>query len=132
MDVVGFHPETRHLVHIEASINATKWEEREKRFHRKFSAGIKYIPELFAGLLSGKESIEQIALLVFSPKSGGQTLGGGKVLHVADLLGQVVDHFAGFRMIKKQAHEQFPVLRTIQFTTEYRRELFFSKDLTRK
>jgi len=124
LDVVGFHPETRHLVHIEASMDATKWEERERRFQKKFGAGITYLPGLFPGLLRGEEPIEQIALLVFSPKTGGQTLGGGKVLHVSDLLRQIVDHFAGFRMIKKQAAEQFPVLRAIQFTTEYRRELF--------
>ena len=38
LDVVGFHPETRHLVHIEASMDAAKWEERERRFQKKFGA----------------------------------------------------------------------------------------------
>jgi hypothetical protein len=127
LDVVAFHPETRHLVHIEPSMDASKWETRERRFRKKFSAGITYIPKLFPGLLCGEEQIEQIALLVFSPKSGGLTLGGGKVLHVSDLLRQIVLHFSGFSMIKAQVHEQFPLLRTIQFTTQYRRELFNSK-----
>jgi len=124
LDVVAFHPQTRHLVHVEASMDATSWEEREKRYKRKFEAGIKYIPELFTGLLNGGEPIEQIALLVFSTKGVEKMLGGGKLVHVSELLHQIVNHFTGFRMIKKQAPEQFPVLRAIQFTTEYRRELF--------
>lgn len=98
-----------------------------KKLSEKVSAGITHIPELFAGLLPGEETIEQIALLVFSPKGGGQTLGAAKVLHVSDLLCQIVDHFAGFPMIKRQVPEQFSILRAIQFTTEYRRKLFKSK-----
>jgi hypothetical protein len=124
LDVVAFHPGTRHLVHIEPSMAATKWEDKETRYRKKFDAGITYIPKLFADLLHGEEPIEQIALLVFSSKGGGQTLAGRKVLHVSGLLREIVDHFSGFSMLKGQVPEQFPVLRTIQFMTEYRRELF--------
>ena len=30
LDIVGFHPGTKHLVHIEPSMDASKWEHSEK------------------------------------------------------------------------------------------------------
>jgi len=127
LDVVAFHPETRHLVHIEPSMDASKWQDRDKRFRKKFDAGIAYIPALFPGLLRGEETIEQIALLVFAGRTGRETLGGGKVMHAREFLREIVDHFSGYSMIKGQVHEQFPILRAIQFTTEYQRDLFRNK-----
>jgi hypothetical protein len=35
LDVVAFHPSKRHLVHIEASMDASSWAERERRFDKK-------------------------------------------------------------------------------------------------
>jgi Holliday junction resolvase-like predicted endonuclease len=32
LDVVAFHPETKHLVHVEPSTDAGSWEERERRY----------------------------------------------------------------------------------------------------
>lgn len=52
LDIVAFHPLTKHLVHIEPSLDANSWAVREARFKRKFDAGRKYIPGLFDGLVS--------------------------------------------------------------------------------
>ena len=41
LDVVAFHPTKRHLVHIEPSMDAHSWDQREKRFTAKFAAGRK-------------------------------------------------------------------------------------------
>ncbi len=46
LDVVAFNPKTRHLVHIEPSMDAQGWPDREKRLRKKFKAGRKYIPAL--------------------------------------------------------------------------------------
>jgi hypothetical protein len=64
LDVVAFHPEHRHLVHVEPSMDAYAWNKREKRFAAKFAAGKKFIPSLFVGLTLPQP--EQIALLVFA------------------------------------------------------------------
>jgi hypothetical protein len=43
LDIVAYHPQTKHLVHIEPSIDAHSWDKREKRFEKKFSFGREYI-----------------------------------------------------------------------------------------
>jgi hypothetical protein len=62
LDVVAFHPTERQLIHIEASMDADSWAEREKRFTRKFEAGRKHIPELFTGM-NAPDEIKQLAVL---------------------------------------------------------------------
>lgn len=60
LDVVAFHPGSRHLVHVEASMDFDSWDRRESRYAQKFSAGRRYIPELFTGF-DLPDEIEQIA-----------------------------------------------------------------------
>jgi hypothetical protein len=77
LDVVAFHPKRKHLVHIEPSMDADSWAQREKRYVKKFDAGKKYIPGLFEGLDLPLE-IEQVALLVFGSSQDEPTLAAGK------------------------------------------------------
>jgi hypothetical protein len=51
LDVIAFHPEREHLVHIEPPMDAHTWAKREKKFTKKFQAGRKYIPTLFNGVV---------------------------------------------------------------------------------
>lgn len=76
LDVVAFNPQAKHLVHIEPSMDADSWKTRERRFGRKFNAGGKHIPTLFAGTEIPSD-IEQIALLGFAGTANYQTIGGG-------------------------------------------------------
>jgi hypothetical protein len=85
LDVVGFNPQTKHLVHVEPSMDADSWAEREKRLDKKFQAGRKYIPGLFKGFQLPTK-IEQIALFGFAGKKHPPTCGGGKVVVVQELL----------------------------------------------
>ena len=124
LDVVAFHPETEHLVHVEPSTDAGSWEERERRYKKKFEAGRKYIPGMFPGLLSPAAAPQQIALLVFTSKLQERPLGGGKAVHVSVFLKKIITQFSAFPMVKKQVPEQFPILRTLQFVAEYRKQLF--------
>lgn len=39
LDVVAFHPQKRHLVQIEPSMDADSWPKRELRYAKKFEAG---------------------------------------------------------------------------------------------
>jgi hypothetical protein len=127
LDVVAFHPATKNLVHVEPSTDATSWEKREHRYQKKFGAGRKYIPDMFAAVLPPGEvlEIEQVALLVFAPKNTERRLAGGRVLHVSQFLLQITRHFSeAGSMMKGQVPEQFGILRTLQFVVEYRRDLF--------
>ena len=88
LDVVAFHPTKRHLVHIEPSMDAHSWDQREKRFAVKFAAGRRFIPSVFSGF-ADLPKIEQIALLVFAGGQNHAKIGGGKVLLIQDLMKEI-------------------------------------------
>lgn len=122
LDVVAFHPETKHLVHVEPSMDASSWKERERRYKKKFDAGRKYIPKLFSGL-DIPEDIEQIALLVFASTANRKTLGGGRIMLVDELLRSIFSKLAGAGIAKVAVPEQLPIIRTLQFVSNYSSKL---------
>src|SRR5229473_5407299 len=89
LDIVAIHPIEKRVVHVEPSLDASSWQEREQRYHKKFEAGRKYIPEIFSGV-DLPATIEQIALFVFG---GGErsTLAGGRVLFIKDFMKVILD-----------------------------------------
>jgi hypothetical protein len=123
LDVVGFHPTTKHLVQIEPSVDANKWEIREQRYAKKFAAGRKYIPEIFAGF-DLPTDVEQIALLVLPNKGTHQTLAGGRVMTVAELLEEIFTGIKGLSIYKNSIPEDKPLLRSFQYVAEYRHRIF--------
>jgi hypothetical protein len=127
LDVVAFNPCEKRLVHIEPSLDAESWDRREKRFRKKFEAGRKYIPQLFEGL-DVPVSIEQIAVLLFASKANRDTIGGGKIMLVPELLRGMIGGLSGRKMAKHAVPENYPLLRTIQFVAEYRDSLFAQRE----
>lgn len=123
LDVIAFHPGTKHLVHIEASIDASSWAERERRFNKKFDAGMKYIPILFEGL-DIPSKVEQIAVLIFASKSNRDTLAGGKLLLGNELLQEIFSDLKYRSIYSQTIPEQFPILRALQFVAQYRKEVY--------
>jgi len=85
LDVVAFHPEKKHLVHVEPSTAADSWTEREAKFAKKFKAGRKYIPTLFGGL-DIPAQIEQVALLGLGSNRERATIGGGRLVMISELM----------------------------------------------
>ncbi len=123
LDIVAFHPEKKHLVHIEPSMDASSWAEREKRYEKKFKAGKKYIPGLFEGLKIPK-SIEQIALLGFASKKTHKSLAGGKILLVDELLKDIFEELRHTSIYTGMVPEGLPILRALQFVVEYRDDIY--------
>ena len=119
LDVVAFHPGEKRLVHLEPSLDADSWAERESKFRRKFDAGKKHIPALFSGL-TVPTAIEQIAVLVFASGTTRQSLGGGRLLLAGDLVSEILLGLRDRRLAKAAVPEQFPLLRTMQYVAEYR------------
>lgn len=118
LDVVAFHPERKHLVHIEASTDADTWAEREAKFTRKFDIGKRYIPGLFQGMNLPTE-IEQIALFVSGSTANRSTIGGGRILMVGTFLNDIKAVVASRSVFKAAVPEQFQLLRTLQFAAQY-------------
>jgi hypothetical protein len=122
LDVVAFHPGSRHLVHVEASMDSDSWDRRESRYAQKFSAGRRYIPELFTGF-DLPEEIEQIAVLVFASKQNRQTLAGGRIVLANELLNEIITKLREKSIYSNMVAEHYPILRTIQFMCQYRKDV---------
>ncbi|ODS30071.1 MAG: hypothetical protein SCARUB_04824 [Candidatus Scalindua rubra] len=122
LDIVAFHPETKHLIHIEPTHDAHSWAKREERFEKKFNAGRKYIPELIKHFNIPKEKeIEQICLLGFGSNVNHPYLAGGKVVTVSEFLSEVIKKIGKSSMHRNAMSENHPILRTLQFITQNRR-----------
>ncbi|MBL6750556.1 MAG: hypothetical protein ISP90_08540 [Nevskia sp.] len=119
LDVVAFNPESRHLVHVEPSMDAHTWSVREERFGKKFSAGRRFIPGLFKGMDIPTEP-EQIALLGFASNANRKTLAGGRIMTTAEFFALIVQSLEGRSIARAAVPEQFALLRTIQFACEHR------------
>ena len=121
LDIVAFHPEKKHLLHIEPTHDAHSWAKREERFKKKFDVGKKYIPELFKGL-DIPEEIEQICLLGFGSNVNHPSLAGGKVVTVSEFLSEAMKEIGKSSMHSHAMSENYPILRTLQFITQNRKQ----------
>lgn len=119
LDVVGYHPGKRHLIHVEPSMDANSWTERERRYTKKFAAGRAYIPELFEHMQL-PEVIEQVALFVYGSNTTHHTIAGGVVWTMRDLMGRITLELSGRTLARAAVPEHLPLLRTIQFVSEYK------------
>lgn len=118
LDVVAFHPQERRLVHIEPSLDAHSWAQREARYAKKFAAGRKHIPTLFEGL-NLPDNLEQIALFVFGGGRKGDSIGGGKILYIDEFMRDLLKKIRPRRMAHAAIPEEYPLLRTLQFAAQY-------------
>ena len=116
LDVVAFNPAKQSLVHIECSMDADSWAERERRFSQKFRMGRKYIQDLFQGFDSLPQ-IEPIALLAMGSSKNHVTVGGGRVVMVGELLQDIRQKIPS-SFTSAIVPEQFVILRTLQFAAE--------------
>jgi hypothetical protein len=117
LDVVGFHPETQHLLHVEASTDAHTWTRREGRFEKKFTTGKKHILGQIFPWLPPSTAVEQWAVLWGSDKGRG-TIGGGKVVPVSRLYRLIANDIGAVKH-GRVISEQFPLLRTMQLTIRW-------------
>lgn len=120
LDVVAFHPGTKHLVQIEPSTDSDSIPKREKRYAKKFEAGRKHIAHLFAGFTLPAE-IEQIGLFLYGGRH--DTIAGGKMLLVPQLIPEILEHLKDHRINSRAVPESFPLLRTLQLVSEYRKHI---------
>lgn len=115
LDIVAYHPQTKHLVHIEPSIDAHSWSKREERFEKKFRFGREYIYKEVFPWLSKDTPLEQIAILITSSR---KKLCGGKVISIDEFIKQIKLEISALGVMAKNAiPEKYDLLRTIQMIT---------------
>lgn len=116
LDVVGYHPQSRILVHYEPSLDAHSWSKRMQRYEKKFKAGRRYIFETLFPWLPRNTPVDQIAVFPSHPE-GRNDIAGGRILAVDELLAQIVEAVKVAGVASRNAiPEQYPLLRTIQLT----------------
>jgi hypothetical protein len=92
--------------------------EKHKCLKKKFDAGKKYIPDLFKEF-DIPTDIDQIAVLAFASKQNRNTLAGGKIVLVKELLKEIFIGLKSGSIYSNRVPEQFPTLRTHQFVANY-------------
>jgi len=114
LDIVAYHPKTKHLVHLEPSLDADPWPKREQRFAKKFQSGLKYIFKDVFPWLASSTALEQVAVLV---RGGGghRKLAGAEIRSIDDFVSEIRNEVAKHgQMARAAIAEQLPLLRTIQ------------------
>jgi len=116
LDVVGLHPRTKHLLHIECSLDAIGWAKRHERFALKFDRGRKFVASLFDGLEMNSDP-DQVALL----QNGGgdrSTLGGARLVWVSEFIREVMADLGSMPPDKQAVPSNYPLLRTLQLAAQ--------------
>jgi hypothetical protein len=119
LDVVAYSHKENRLFQVEPSIDATTWEKREQRFRKKFEAGSKYITKEVFPWVPHNTAFEQWAVL-WASASKHSEVGGGKVVPIRELYRRIAkDVLAKGYLAGNAISEQFPLLRTMQFTLHW-------------
>lgn len=123
LDILALHPGNAEIVHVEASMDSDSWQNREKRFRSKFRAGQAYAEAMAKGFKK-KPALRQRALLGYGRRTRRRSLGGGELLLMPEFLHEIFESLAAQRLDKHIVPEHLPLLRTLQFVSEYREDLF--------
>lgn len=117
LDIVAVNPTTGHLIHVECSLDAASWEQREVKFLKKFERGQRFVPSLFDGLELPSQ-LDQVALLLFAGEVRTE-VGGGRVVRVADFVSEITSHLAKHHPARSAVPSGLPLLRTLQFAAHF-------------
>ncbi len=118
LNVVCYHPQRNHLVHIEPSMDLLDWNEREVHFKTKFDAARKYLHRMF--VVEPEPSVEYVAFLAFPGEKSRKFVAGARVLLMSELLAEILTKLKRFNIASYMIPEQWPLLRTLQFVAEFR------------
>jgi len=123
LDVLAQHPDSGEYVHLEASMDSDAWHKREKRFRLKFRAGQAYVAQI-GKRLKKKPVLHQRALLGYARAARRRSLGGGELMLMPQFLHEIIESLSAQRLDRRIVPEHLPLLRTLQFVSEYREDLF--------
>jgi hypothetical protein len=116
LDVVGVNLVTRHFVHVECSLDALSWNQRETRFAGKFERGRRYARQFFP-LVPADMPLDQVALLHFAPSSE-RRVGGGRLVTGKEFVREILSGLSGTSSATSAVPTNFPLIRTLQLANE--------------
>ena len=116
LGVVGFYPKGEHLLHVECSLDAESWAEKDRRFRTKFERGRKFAHKLFPGL-SVPKTLDQVAVIQISG-TDRREVGGHRLITVRDLVHEIFAGLEGKSPLKGAVPSNLPLLRTLQVAAD--------------
>jgi hypothetical protein len=117
LDIVALNPVTRHLLHVECSLDALSWDKRDARFAAKFERGRRFVPSLFDGL-DIPDDLDQVCILLMAGTER-RAIGGGRIVRVADMVAQIMQDVGRYRPEKSAVPSGYPLLRTLQLAANF-------------
>ena len=114
LDVVAFHPARPHFLHVECSIEALNWNDRELRFQRKFAIGREHARDLFSGM-ELPTMLDQVVVHGYATAADQhRELAGGRLVTSQELTAEIIVGIPRTAW-KHAVPEKYPLLRTLQF-----------------
>lgn len=123
LDVIALHPRSKHLLHVECSLDSISWEKRHERFAKKFEHGVKHIPGLFRGL-DLPSNPDQVALLQYAGAGSPREVGGARLVTVIDFTREIFAGLKGTSPAAGAVPTNLPLLRTMQLAAQMPYENF--------
>jgi hypothetical protein len=117
LDIVAFHPETRHLLQVEPSMDTSTRHVRTQRYEKKFEAGRTHIPTMFEAIAPTRV-VDQVALFGYGNRESHGTLAGGRILFVDELMDEIRRALRDRPALAGHVSERFVCLRTIQLAMQ--------------
>jgi hypothetical protein len=117
MDVVAYHPESLTLLHIETSMDADSWEQRYKRFKRKFSTAESYYREIFKFEIKKIKKMAIVGLGI--PQQQPDLWKIVPVKYIPYLIQEITDHLSQYSPLTHAISENYPLLRAMQFAIHF-------------
>lgn len=116
LDVIGFNPHTRDLVHYEPSVDAHSWETRELRYRKKFDAARKLIFVEVFSWLAPETPLRQIAVFPSHPKDRHE-IAGAEIRSIDEVVKEIRDKVIECGPANRNAiSENYPLLRAMQLS----------------
>jgi hypothetical protein len=115
LDLVAFHPNTKHMIHIEGSTEVPRggWTAVKTKMEKKFALDRTYLETLYPNL-----PVEQL-FVYYKQVPDEQLYGGIKVLAFPDLLIEIRTYLETHRLEEKKIPEGFPLLRVLHHAAQF-------------
>jgi len=122
MDVIAYHPTKKELIHLEATSEATHWEDKKRkdgkvdsgtksRIKKKFNIAKRNYKKLFD---FDFEHLKEIAIAGYG-KGSNKSLGDIELKTIPQFKGEVLEYVRKFNNSSVRViPEKYPLLRTIQ------------------
>jgi hypothetical protein len=122
LDVLAYSPSDQRLIHIEASSDASSWQERKERFLNKKFILSREEYETLIGIGSTINAIEKVAIVGWSSTKSDLNWGDDiRVKLIPQFLQEIITKLRETSPLKQAVPESFPLLRAMQMALTFQK-----------